>query len=309
MRVNRILSASNFKGSVKMDKKHTTRQISSCPKAVQESLIGNINTLNYRLKNNTPYNKHFNVEFDVYHEKYSKYHPTNTYGVLTIQNESGKKDYSEVYLSSLGSYFVSDDDYIADGETIWQKGFKDITERISTDKFYQENSDNILSQKERKEARDKRKLSSYEIEIYDRIKTPSDRIYIDKLGITTAISRLQECGEEARESLIGNINTLIDRIENETSKEKSYNITAKGGFSGDFFYHYFFDLRVDALVDENEYFAKSIVIKSDKQKTVNGEEIYQILFKPLTEAVLWDGYHHLPFENSFAEKEIFEKLE
>ncbi len=299
MRINPINTSIPFNGRVVMNKMKITNEIASCPKAARESLIGNINSLKARLEQNTPEWKTFNIEF--YHDVSwdSQYSPTYYQGIIRVKDENGESEVKSFDLGQLGGKFLANRNFVPDGKTIWHKGFEEITEKLINKQYtYSQN----LSEKGN--------FSQEVREITDRIEDRDERIIIDKEEIAYAIiGAVQSLNDGEKENelkcaIIDNINTLTKRIEESTSPLKKYKIIPSGGFCSDFKCCYHFGMKVDALDTSNEYFSKDIVIADvdmdDNWKLKNiatGQDIWDRLFKGLTEKVLWDGYHHLPFEN------------
>lgn len=310
MKISSVNSFRNFKGTVKRNKEQLTREIVCCPKATRESIIGNINTLKYRLETQTPDCKTFNIKFFHGFESDSKYSPFRYYGTIQVTDESGNRTAKDFLVAKSFPRHPSELSYVADGQTIWEEGFKDITDQLLAQKpCPNKTCEKVNNQKAVQEAQLPAEIKA----IYDKINDGEERIIFDKKDVAFSIyEATRHFPKEIEEALVGNFNTLLQRMEEGTSKDKKYKITTKGGLNHEFSVFMRFNIRVKALVDENEYFEKSIALSDTKNLTkctVSGQDVWDKLFQPLTEKVLHDGYNHLPFQEDSSMRDIFNRLD
>lgn len=130
------ISCMNFNGQVSLrDRVKIAQEIASGDPEQQASLIGNINTLKQRLKQQTPDHKNYTIDFERNYVRSSgedEYgHPyTEGYdGVVTVIDNDNDKEIkytSTVKLSRKRDGIVQK----ADGEQIWRDGFMNLTTEI-----------------------------------------------------------------------------------------------------------------------------------------------------------------------------------
>ena len=148
---------------------------------------------------------------------------------------------------------------------------------------------------------------------------------MDKADIAVSLWRVtskEECPEEILDSIVGNINTLTQRVENETAKEKVYHLSVSNlfgyndGYEIDSSYGYHSSTIRVTLSSGYSYYKSYITTSSlsnEKGKwryycPTDSEKIYNEVFKPITEKTLWDGHNYLPFNKDWEKREIVNQL-
>lgn len=175
MNISKLSSAQSFCGTVHMDKVKIAKEIAkmqSNPQEQMDSVIGNINTLKDRLEKQTPDSSDFDLDVSVDNELIiydagrilgqlvtrSTSYATNIHLVVKSKslNTSYKSDVSLGYPLSSGEFNVE-----ADGQKIWEDGFKGVTENILRD----EN----MSPEERERESTRKGLSDEVRAVFDRL--------------------------------------------------------------------------------------------------------------------------------------------
>ncbi len=139
------------------------------------------------------------------------------------------------------------------------------------------------------------------------------RVIMDKLKIASQISCSKD--EGIKESLIGNINTLKMRIQENTPEFKTfvidYDYESKKNSTGDEFTY-----GTLSVIDNDNFSCKSKKVKLTKENKLkneieiaDGQEIWEKLFKNITTRIISKEY--IPMDSSELSnevKEIYEKL-
>lgn len=310
-----------FRGTVLMNYNKMAEQIVNCPETTQESIVGNIKTLKDRLQAQTPDYKTYIIDFDYKTYRESKLEPKQHVGVVKVTDENRNYACKEFSLGKSGGSRPQDKTQFASGEEIWNNGFKDITsESISGLTNHSEPTGDY--QKLKKELDERQCWSDSDFEqakaIYDKIEDRG-RVKIYKAITAATIYRLTKhnCPDEIRESIIGNINTLSWRLENETSKEKEYRLIVDDETpSGEGYCFRHWERGAYVTVSTNDSHEEEFLPVRKYDSDVSGyyycttdpDKIWKDTFKPITDGILWDGHHYLPFKKSPEKREIVNKL-
>lgn len=347
MRINSINTYSKtFKGKAYVNYYGIAHNVQASPYPTQQSIIGNINSLKQRLESQTPADKTFIINYGYTTQKDSIFLPTQHYGTIKVSDEKGNTIVQEFDLGKSGGSRKDDRTIFASGEEIWHNGFRPITEMALNGIQHQSSKDEKAMEEIKAEIK-KRGWVEEDIKpwrnphyeaigaateqdlaeikaIYDRIEDRA-RVKMDKADIAVSLWRVtskEECPEEILDSIIGNINTLTQRVENETAKEKLYHLSVSNlfgyndGYEIDSSYGYHGStIRID-LSSGSSYYKGYITTSSlsdEKGKwryycPTDSEKIYNDVFKPITEKTLWDGHNHLPFNKDWEKREIVNQL-
>lgn len=348
MKINSInLYNQTFKGKAYINYNKAATQIKESPYSTQESIIGNINTLKHRLENQTPDDKTFIIDYSYSTKKDSVFLPTFHYGTIQVKDEKGNFAAQEFYLGQSGGSRKDDKTVFSSGEEIWENGFEPITktalkglpEANQDKKAIEEIKAEIKTRGWMEEDRDpsinpcwknsgtflSEQQAIEEIKaIYDRIEDRG-KVIMDKADIAVSLWKVtsrKECPKEILDSIIGNINTLTKRVEEETAKEKKYYLSVSNlfgyndGYDYDDSYRYHDDEVKIILATNNYSYQKGYITTSvlDEKNwkyycPTDPEKIYTKVFKPLTDKTLWDGHHYMPFDKDWEKREIVNKLD
>ena len=333
MRINNInMVRPSFNGRVYMNYNNLANTIKQMPTQTQESVIGNINSLKERLESQTPDYKTYVIGLDYSKKAQDIYSPTHHKATITVKDEKGYSSSQDFELGQTGGSGRKARNIMASGEEIWNNGFRPITEKVLTGQSTPTDEDAIA---EIKAVIKKRGWAEEDREYpwvnYDAIGAPTEeeideiksiydciedrgKVRMNKAGIAVSIWRVTSvdgCPDEIRESLIGNINTITRRIEEETAKEKSYYFSVINNYSNGYSSH---GLEIEAGTN-GSYYSQHLKItdygkESDWKNycVTDSEQIYRKVFKPLTDKTLWDGHHYLPFNKDWQSREIVNKL-
>lgn len=290
-----------FSARVYMDYQKATEEIDKCPYSTQESIIGNINSLKGRLQD-MPDDKIYVIDFNYQKKRESEFLPVQHYATISVKDEKGNSISHSFKLGQSGGSRKDDRTQLIGGQEIWQNGFKEITEKTLRGSFELQEDERI-------------NLKEEIARIADKIESRG-KVHMNKATIAASIlCATADCPDEIQESIIGNINTLTARLEEESAKEKSYELSIFN--TGDC---KSLDIHVKARKSThwNEYQEIRLPISSTKYEegsyksycNTDGEEIYHGTFKPLTEKLLWDAHHYLPFDKdkNYGKKQILDKL-
>lgn len=323
---NTLLNRKNvsFNGRVYMDYQNMVNTIDKCPYSTQESIIGNINTLKGRLQG-MPDDKIYVLGLDYQSERESEFLPTYHSAVISVRDKQGNLISNRFELGKTGGSRKDDRTQLASGEEIWQNGFKEVTEK-ALNGFFETNKDEEYMQNLKKACKDRGwdvdKQKDKITEIADKIEDRG-KVEMNKAEMAASIlSVTRDCPDEIQESIIGNINTLTARLEEESAKEKAYNFSITNHHYDHPIYEYFSDKSLYITVSAKhstyhaEYQEEILLVKGETNSyetycNTNSEEIYSDTFKPLTERLLWDAHRYLPFENGkncYKKKQILDKL-
>lgn len=308
MRINSINYNPSFRGIVKMDKKAITEQIYNCPKQNHEDIINSINAIKQGLEampDDRYFSIYFNQDFDYPNDLWA---PQMCAKITVKDNDTNKCVQGEIQLASNeNEHKKNNKNYFSDKETAQKEFIEDIIEQMETPDY--SNKDRIGKIKP-----NEIKMNNEVKEIYDKIEDREDRIKMDKKQIAQSVRRATtRCPYDIKESLIENINLLTKNIEENTSCEKSYEIETRGGFSTNYDAHYYFDMSIKSLDCEKEHFSSGIMLSissggGEFECPINSADIRDVMFEPLTQEVLNQGYNHLPFEYNSAKRKIYTKL-
>ena len=311
-----------FKGNVFINYNNVAKEIDECPLSTQESIIGNIKTLKERLQTQTPDYKTYLIDFDYKTFRESKYEPTLHVGTITVKDEQKKFAQSEFSLGQSGGSRPQDRTRLASGEEIWDNGFKDITsEALNGLTKINEKGNSKDLERLKKELVQRQCWDDVDFEeakkIYDQIEDRA-RVNIDKVTTAASIYHITKagCPDEIRESIIGNLNTLSWRLETETSKEKEYDLIIDNEIYEHGYCEKYISEGAKLIVSTNGSYEKRYLgtrcfdtsIPGYYYCTTDSEEIWQDVFKPVTDGILWDGHHYLPFDDDWKKREIVNKL-
>ena len=315
MRINSVKAVPLFKGRVMHDRAKTQHEINQFPIPVQESILGNMDTLAQRLKENTPDDAIYKIKFNVQDERKTLRDPRYYYGIVDVSNRYGKTASNKFFIGHVGGSAKNDRTVLSNGEEIWLDGFKDLTQKIL---------DGIMNEED--EALYKKILymtpseRSELLDVYSRIEGGVKTIMNKTVVASKIVSATKDCPDEIRDAIIGNINTLTQRLDNETPDDFRYLLRVKseikapekrllGGF---------LDGRKDIYfqigqISATQYYAtpnyfENLDFFNDKEPSygittyimpmseepycpTDGEHIYRTCFKPLTEDVLWQAWN------------------
>ena len=348
MRVNSLNTNQFFKGTVNRNKIKLAQEIDNCPQETQESLIGNINTLKSRLEECTPFWKTFTLDFEYYSEYDTSTSPYIHHGVVTVVDEKNQTYKKDFVLGQTAKKYspANENSCYKNGEEIWEEGFKELTQASAysqhekPEKYIHPDFQNIYNAIEDvdEELDFDKAQAAYNIKwewkqnpeidlntrihwlnkenkgaesMLHRLEDRGERIELNKSGLARRLYEISvDCPQDIVDSIIGNINTLTKRIETSTSKYKNYDIGLAYNTCG---------LENLLLVVSSQYeridgevkLCKSINNTSEKKCLLNSQQIWDELFKPVTEKVLWDGYNNTPYQNgrhSQREQAIFDRL-
>ena len=327
MRVSQINTYTlGFKGKVYQNYNKIAREIDKVPYSSQEAIIGNINTLKDRLESQTPDWKTYIIDFDYNFKRESKGEPIYHSGVIKIKDEKGNTAEKDFYIGKTGGSRKEDRTELVSDNEIWENGFKEIT-KIALSGL----NESEKATEEIDKAMVKRYWRGSEIrnqikDIYDKIEDRA-KVNMDKGEIAASIYATTSndcCPYEIQEAIIGNINTLTKRVEEETSKEKQYNliITNNFGYNNREKYdttHRYHDDALEIYLGTNADSYQSEILKileydnddiafAKRYCITDSELIYSKVFKPITEKTLWNGHNYLPFEKNNNAREIVNKL-
>lgn len=332
MRINNINTIRpSFNGRVYMNYNSIAKTIKEMPTQTQESVIGNINSLKERLEIQTPDFKTYIINIDYNKKAEDIYSPIHHRATINVKDERGYSTSQDFELGQTGGSGRKARTIMSSGEEIWNNGFRPITEKVLNGQSTPTDDEAIAEIKavikKRGWAKEDRTSPWVTYEpigapteeeiaeiksIYDSIEDRG-KVRMNKAGIAVSIWRVTAvdgCPDEIRESLIGNINTITRRIEEETAKEKSYYFSVinatpdytshaleiETGTNGSYYTQY---LKITDYGKESDW--KNYCV-------TDSEQIYRKVFKPLTDKTLWDGHNYLPFNRDWEKREIVNKL-
>lgn len=318
MRINSINTYKPaFNGKVYINYNRTAKNISNCPFSTQESIIGNINSLKQRLETQTPDYKTYVVKFDYDSKNESKFLPTYHSATISVSDEKGNEATQHFELGKTGGSRKDDRTQLASGEDIWQNGFKEIT-RQSINGLPKSEKDEVSIEMQ-KRGWEREDIRAEIQSIYDRIENRA-KVSMNRAEIAASIWQVttgEGCPDEIRESIIGNINTLTRRVEEESAKEKAYYLTV----SNNYYLHEYNNgnhndsLNIELSTNAGSYQQKYLTIRKYDARSnweyycvTDSERIYSEIFRPITEKTLWDAHNYLPFDNAYDKRQIVNQL-
>ena len=314
MRVTNIQTMS-FRGRVIHDKARTQNQIENFPIPTQESIMGNMDTLAQRLRELTPDSENYKITFNRQDERRTLYDPKYYYGNVDVVNKFGQKASSKFFIGHMGGSSKDDRTVLSDGEMIWLEGFKDLTQKVLDGNLDKQDivlfrKLSYLTLKEKEEF----------LNVYSRIEN-GEKTIMNKTDIAgKIITATKDSPDEIRDAIIGNINTLVQRLDREAPDNFRYLLRAKcvtiapqrrligGFFDGhkDIYFqtgqistkqycitpNYFENLNFFNDELQSYKITTSVIPISDQPYCpTDSEQIYRSCFKPLTERALWEAWH------------------
>lgn len=312
MRVNNVsyrrYNNVSYKGIVNFDRKKTEENVKKYPQVVQASILGNFDTLCGELERNTPENQVFDViyrESKIEDSRFQSYKKTVYYGEPIIRyNGCEFKDKFFIRANNCyGEWSYGKNNQI--GQRIYENGFKELRTLTAGETDF----DTAV-----KVQRGYYNLSPAEIAQACKIKKQIDeqvreteRVKIgDKFQLAGSIAKIAAQGVEGSEhvvpSIIGNINTMIARLNSEAPEGFTYSISSSHhlknyhnatGETGD---RYFFDISVQSFnpkgYNDSQY-EKEVHIFNKMHADYyfrTGEEIYR-QFNALKNQVVDNDWH------------------
>ncbi len=300
MKIINVQSMPSYKGRVYQDKNAISKEIAKCPFSTREHLKEHIEVLSETLKTKTPNDARFDLTFEEAEEQKSVYDPTYYYGIIKLSNSKGKSLVNKFALGHLGGSAKDAVSVTPKSETIWERGFKDITQKVLEGEL-NENDISVLENSSIFKALDSetQELARYS---FNKLGS-SEKIVADKIRIAVAIAKaVNGCPDEVIETVIKNINTLTQRLEKETPDDKMFyiDVIGQGRSAGTS------DLSITAgiyipnkvdpfkgtkLTGKKHSINRFIATKykpADKRPycATNSEQIYEEIFKPITDKML-----------------------